>query len=256
MKKNLLTNIFLEFFWNDFYQNSQWRKYIEYIMNNKDWYSGEICFFHFSSIQNENRKNNIKIISFLRNFYSLGYKKLFPLLKYALEKWIVITTNSLTEYTFIIKFRNEYEILNLLTDFIKKNTTLVLDETFLKNWSFFEFEIDVSQGCRIKKVKSYKQDTKADVEKNLVKKWIEKDNIFQVGTIYEIDVDNNKIDTATLIKLKNPIQIQTNTYFHKTYSKYIKDKFDKDIYIAFIEYRDFDESFESVYFTHWFFIDA
>ncbi len=256
MKKNLLTNIFLEFFWNDFYQNSQGRKYIEYIMNNKDWYSGEICFFHFSSIQNENRKNNIKIISFLRNFYSLGYKKLLPLLKYALEKWIVITTNSLTEYTFIIKFRNEYEILNLLTDFIKKDTTIAIEEIFFKNWSFFEFEIDISRGFKIKKIKSYKQDRVGEEEKKLLEKWIEKDSIFQVGTIYEIDVPNNKIDRATLIKLKNPFQIQTNTYFHNTYSKYIKEEFREGIYIAFIEYRDFDESFESVYFTHWFLINA
>lgn len=254
---NLLQNIFFEFFNEKYYQNNSWRAYIEYISSKLNWFTWNICFFHFSLLKdNSNWVNALEILKFIKLFYSNAYLELYPILKYAIKNNVVVSINSLNEYEFVIKFWNEnQQIRNLLSYLIKKYTYKDIIINNNVNTRFFELHIDVNKKFSIKFLKIYNENFELNNNK-LYKEWyIDKNNIFMKLDINIIDLINNKETEWLLIKLKNPIRFSESkylldNYFYTSLYKYFKKE---DLYLWFVEKWCCSDL---IYFTNWYSIKA
>lgn len=251
---NILTNIFSEYFWNTTYRSIYGRRYMEYICEKKNGYSGKICFFHFADYpKNTNAKENIHILNFVRTFYSWAYKKLYPAMKFAIQNDMVITINSFTEYNFIIKFQNTDPRIWLIISYILTQSlgrTISIDTDVLAR--FYEISISLENDFRIIGIKTYIEEKTFDSLLTIEPGYIDSGNVSMVLSIKDENFETNSSNTdAILVKLINPILFSNSLYLQESYWWALKPYFDfREIYVSFIEtHRDWTRVNDLIYFT-------
>lgn len=257
---NLLHSIFLERFWDKRYYDTTGRSYVEYISEKEKGYTWKICFFHFS--QTQERKNSymdIEILSFIKAYYSQAYQYIYPLLKYAIQHDIVVTFNSLTPYSFLIKFQNQNEEMNaLVTWFIQKYTSSNFQLHSSWKIRFYELVISLKPQFCINEVKLYSESPEAlDISPYYQDRYIEKDNVFMSLAIETTFFWGEwSIQKGVLIKLTRPFCFSSSPYLLSHFAPALQKHFDMDhIYLAFIE-KTYGSENDSVYFTDGFLIPA
>ena len=246
---NLLCNIFLENFQYRYYYGDTGRAYVEYICEQWNWFSGKICFFHFSHSKIQlNWFHDVEIMKFIKLFYSNAFVQIYPLMKYAIEHNIVMTMNSIDEYEFVIKFWNENLAIRRLIEYtIKKYTWFDYTIENTENTRFIEINISTKRQFILKNIKIYSEIYSHDA---LVYQdgYIDHDNISMLLDIQIVEF-NNSVDTSKwlLIKLIDPIRFSDSEYLMRYYLPHLDTLFMKDnIYCSFIEQRDWGDL---IYFT-------
>lgn len=257
---NLLTNIFTEFFDEHRYYDSYGRCYVEYITEKEIGYTGKVCFFHFSETgERKNSYMNIEILKFIRVFYSLWYTELYTLMKYAIHKDIVMTFNSFSETSFLLKFQNtDIKMRSLISDFILKMTWYRVPFSQSKDLKFYEliFSFD-NTALKLDSFKYYTELYNHDATSDLELGYIEKDNIFMVLFVEEIFFwKEGRKEEGYLYKFTTPVSFQSSPYLKKHFWEDMKKYFSLDkTFLAFVEKRNNSQN-DILYFTDDFAIPA
>lgn len=243
---NLLHDIFIETFWDRYYFSKTWRAYVEYVGSPDEKFTGKICFFHFShSNINLNSYHDYEILKFIHSFYSQAYESLLPLMKYAIEKKFVMSTNSLDEYTFVIKFWNEdANIRQLFVEYIYQYSDFEFQFEDDRDIRFFELKINTQGKVTIQKITVYSERDLFN-ELEYIESYVERDNVFMTLKMKEIQMWDTwtEITEWILIKFNDPIRFSDSDYIMKKIYPVLELPFPaEELYLGFIEQKSLDNN--------------
>jgi len=171
-------------------------------------------------------------------------------MKYAIEKQFVMSTNSLDEYNFVIKFWNEDETIRSLFEVCIFQYTWkkihIADDSDIR---FFELHIQTKGTFSIEKVIIYSEkDLKDDIE--YIDTYVEKKNVFMTLQMQKYLAQDNFIKPleGILIKFKDPVQFSQSDYMMNKVYPALNIQFPPEsLYLWFVE-QGFPDN--NIYYTH------
>ncbi|MCH8518875.1 hypothetical protein LAT59_03895 [Candidatus Gracilibacteria bacterium] len=200
---------------------------------------------------------DIEILRFIKSYYPQAYGHISAIMKYAISQDVVVTFNSFTEYSFLLKFQSHNKELNTrIENFVKKYTHTKINISDNPNNRFYEIIINIFPSFHIENFRLYSEEKKENFK--TIPEYCKHENIFMTLFIQEEIFRNSTVqkNTGVLYKLNQPIVFSDSTFLKKEFGEMLSPYFSlENIYLAFVEKMDNSDN-DILYFTDGFFIPA